>query len=472
MYWLTSQIYKIKYLFLLNSKINNLKFMIMTRITTILMMLAFTFVGYSQQEVVQDFESSPSVAGFEGLGSAAIVADPSTAGNGNVFELVTSTGGNPWQGAEVNLADDSVLDLTSDLTISVDVWSDVAFSPMVKVESSQGAPPAANTQSHTGSGWETLTYTFTTGDDGTATANGIYTKVVFFPNRTSDGGAWGDPIIDGTFYFDNITGVKTALGEEPVGNPPSMAAPTPDPIPDNEVISFYSDEFAQQPLDFDADFCGTDSTEELQIEGNNTILYKGNACQGIQLDSPVDATSFTTMHFDFYVEEGTDLLGSVISLKLNQTNGNDNPDDDIFLDNVITEGTSPAIVTGQWVSVEIDVDLTDFDALDEFVITAGTLSNKLYYDNLYFSGGTLSSETFNAAEFTTYPNPTSDVWNVQTTENIQTIEIFNTVGKLVKEVSVNGNQAEINADDLSTGIYFARISNEFDQTKTIKLIKK
>lgn len=462
---------KIKQLYLINSKINNFKFKIMTRITTILMMLAFTFVGYSQQEVVQDFESSPSVAGFEGLASAQIIADPTTGNNGNVFELVTNTGGNPWQGAEVNLADDSVLDLTSDITISVDVYSTVAFSPMVKVESSQGALPAANTQDHTGSGWENLTYNFNSGSDGTATADGIYTKVVFFPNRASDDNGWNTPPIDVTVLFDNIVGVKTALGDEPVGNPPSTAAPTPDPIPDNEVISFYSDEFAQQPLNFDAGFCGFDSTEELQIEGNNTIKYKGNACQGIILDSPVDATTFTTMHFDFYVEDGADLTGSVISLKLNQTNG-PGPDDDVFLDNVLTEGSTPPIVTGQWVSVELTVDLTPFTALDEVVITAGTLSNELYYDNFYLSGGTLNSETFEAAEFKTYPNPTSDVWNVQTTENIQTIEIFNTVGRLVKEVNVNANEAVINSDDLSTGIYFARISNVFDQTKTIKLIKK
>lgn len=439
---------------------------------TLLLMMAIYFVGFSQQEVVQDFESSPSTAGFEGLESAAIVSDPSAAGNGNVLELITSTTGNPWQGAEVTLADDSVLDLTSDITISIDVWSNTAFSPMIKVESSEGADAAANTQSHSGSGWETLTFTFDTGSDGTATANGTYTKVVFFPNRNSADSGWNDPIIDATFYFDNITGVKTTIAGGSTGNPPAVAAPMPPARPDNEVISIYSDAYAQQPLNFDAGFCGFDSTEEIQVDGNNTMLYKGNACQGIIFDSPVDASTFTNLHFDFYVEPGTDLLGSVISLKFNQTNG-EGPDDDIFLDNVFTETSNPAIVTGEWVEVDIAVDLSNFDALDEFVITAGTLSNKMYYDNLYLYGGTLSTDSFESIQFSAYPNPTLDNWNIKSSNtNIQNVEIFNTLGRLVKEVTANNTEVVIDASDLSSGIYFAKIYNDSNQNNTIKLIKR
>ncbi len=253
---------------------------------------------------------------------------------------------------------------------------------------------------------------------------------------------------------------------------PPTPAPTPPTIPANEVLSIYSDAYAQRASNFDAGFCGFDSTEEIQIDGNNTMQYKFNNCQGIILNEPADVSNMTTINFDFYVEEGTDLLGSVISLKLNQTNGNAIPEDDIFLDNVITEGTNPAIVTGEWVEVELTVDLSAFTALDEIVITAGTLANVMYYDNFYISGGTLNSATFETAEFKTFPNPTNDVWNIQTTENIQNVKIFNTVGRLVKEVNVTGNEATVNASDLSTGIYFAKISNEFNQTKTIKLIKK
>jgi hypothetical protein len=440
---------------------------------TLLIALAISFVGFSQQEVVQDFENSPSIAGFEGLASATIVPDPSTAGNGQVLELVTSATGNPWQGAEVVLADDSVLDLTSDITVSVDVWSTVAFSPMFKVEttgSATAAPFSANTQSHTGSGWETLTYTFNTGDDGTATANGLYNKVVFFPNRSSDGTAWNTPV-DGTFYFDNITGVKGSIASGPTGNPPTTAAPTPPAAPDNQIISIYSDAYAQQPLNFDAGFCGTGSVEEIQVAGNNTILYKGNACQGIQLNTPVDASSFTTFNFDFYIDVAvTDFVGKVVSLKLVDTNGAD-PDD--VIDIVLTDASTPVLVAGQWVTLSVPVDLSLFDTFDEFVITAGTLSNQFYYDNVYLSGGTLSNDEFDVATFSVYPNPTSNVWNIDTNNtNIQTVEIFNTLGRLVKSIEVNASEISIDANDFASGIYFAKINSQNSNSNTVKLIKK
>jgi hypothetical protein len=220
------------------------KTIIMKKMTFLMMLLAVSF-GFSQQEVVQDFEAAPQVAGFEGLTSATIIADPTGGGNGNVFQLVTNTGGNPWQGGEVYLVDSSVLDLNTDITISVDVYSTVAFSPMAKVESSVGAAPAANTQNHTGSGWETLTFTFNTNSDDTATANGIYTKVVFFPNRNSGDNGWNTPPIDVTVLFDNIVGEKAVLVS--TNTPPSTAAPTPSALPANEVIlarytpSFNSD---------------------------------------------------------------------------------------------------------------------------------------------------------------------------------------------------------------------------------------
>ncbi|MFO7743948.1 MAG: T9SS type A sorting domain-containing protein [Psychroflexus sp.] len=253
---------------------------------------------------------------------------------------------------------------------------------------------------------------------------------------------------------------------------PSSAAPTP-PVRDNSsVISFYSDAYSQQALNFDVDFCGTGSTEEVQIDGNNTILYKGNNCQGIQLDSPVDASSFTNLHFDFYVDDAQEsLVGTVISLKFNQTNG-EGPGDDIFLDYVLTTATSPAIVKGQWVSVDATVDLSNFDALDEFVITAGTLGNNLYYDNLYLYGGTLSNDSFTQAEFKVYPNPSKDDWNIRTTENIKNVQVYNITGRLVRDLQVNGSEAVINTNGLSSGVYLAKVSNDLDQTKTIKLIKE
>ena len=176
---------------------------------TLLLALLISSIGLAQQTVIEDFEGSPTIEGFEGLTSATIKDDPATGGtNGKTFELVTSTTGNGWQGAQVDLASGTLADLTTDKTMSVDIYSTTAFSVMAKVEdkvSATPSPAAANTQSHTGSGWETITFTFTTGSDGTATANGLYSRVAFFPNRKSTDDGWNAPVIGLTIYIDNIT---------------------------------------------------------------------------------------------------------------------------------------------------------------------------------------------------------------------------------------------------------------------------
>lgn len=434
-----------------------------------------TTFGFAQ-EVVQDFESSPSVAGFEGLASATIVDDPSTAGNGKVFELVTSTGGNPWQGAEVILADNSVLDLTSDITITVDVWSEVAFSPMVKLESSEGSPNAANTQNHAGEGWETLTYKFDTGSDGTATADGVYTKVVFFPNRNAADDGWRSPIIDGTFYFDNVKGVKTSIGEEepdPILAPTTASPATPE-IPASDVISIYGSAFGTQvglnnvPWDEGTEFSDEEHNGETILRIDFGVSFMGSS-----LGSVVDASDMTHFHIDYWVADDFE-VGQVFNLKLSN-HANNNGETNALEYNIAFSGESDV---KQWKSV--DVSLSDFTGntadranITEFLITAAGTIDNAYITNMYFYSDTpLSNNEFAQAEFKAYPNPTKDSWNIQTTENIKNVQVFNITGRLVKEVKVNASEAQISSNGLARGVYLAKISNEADQTKTIKLIKE
>ncbi|MBZ9651690.1 T9SS type A sorting domain-containing protein [Psychroflexus montanilacus] len=446
----------------------------MKRITSFLMILMISFIGFSQQEVVEDFESSPSVAGFEGLGSATIISDPTAAGNGNIFELITSTTGQVFQGAEVLLASDSSLDLTSDITISVDVWSEVAFSPMVKLESTEGAPPAANTQNHTGNGWETLTFTFDTGSDGTATADGTYTKVVFFPNRNAADDGWRDPIIEGTFYFDNITGVKTSVDE----GLEDIETPATDPTEaDADVLSIFND-----TNNFSNTWVSDYSFGEasfVEISGNETIKIDFSiAGWGQGTDEVTDISLYDRVHFDYYVDDRLEPgeMGEQVIFTLIDNEG------------AVTEynyeltlaGADGTLELGTWVSVDVPLSFFEDKGFNKeffFQYKLGTSSDLysqiVYFDNIYFSSDTpLSNNTFSKAEFKAFPNPTRGSWNIQTTENMKSIQVFNVTGRLVKEVQLNASEAQINSNGLSSGIYLAKISNDADQTRTIKLIKE
>ena len=71
-----------------------------------------------------------------------------------------------------------------------------------------------------------------------------------------------------------------------------------------------------------------------------------------------------------------------------------------------------------------------------------------------------------------YPNPSSSQWNVASpSQNILMIELYDIMGKRIQVLNVDTNQAAINNEALSNGIYFAKIYSE-SSNKTIKLIKK
>jgi len=70
-----------------------------------------------------------------------------------------------------------------------------------------------------------------------------------------------------------------------------------------------------------------------------------------------------------------------------------------------------------------------------------------------------------------YPNPTKNVWNVQTTGLvIESITVFDLLGKKVFTSRPNNTKAIIESKGLSDGVYFAKIKTPLGQ-KNIRLIK-
>ena len=163
--------------------------------------------GYSQT-LLEDFENPATYSVVADLGvTYNTVTDPETNGiRGNVLEIITSSSGMQWQNAQVTLT--SSIDLTaSEKKVSVDIYSTSAFVMLAKVDevntSGLGYAASASEKSHTGSGWETLTFDFTDGDDNTSVADdAVYPRLLFFPLRAIDG--WEVPAVT-TRYVDNIT---------------------------------------------------------------------------------------------------------------------------------------------------------------------------------------------------------------------------------------------------------------------------
>lgn len=71
-----------------------------------------------------------------------------------------------------------------------------------------------------------------------------------------------------------------------------------------------------------------------------------------------------------------------------------------------------------------------------------------------------------------YPNPTSDILNIKTASEIDSIEIYDLLGKRVKtftESNINNNTIDIS--QLSKGMYLAKISSD-GKTSTYRIVKE
>ena len=84
---------------------------------------------------------------------------------------------------------------------------------------------------------------------------------------------------------------------------------------------------------------------------------------------------------------------------------------------------------------------------------------------------TLSVDDFKMSSFKAFPNPSESVWNVKTNNQIlNSIQVFDVLGKQVLTLNPNTNNAVIDATNLSNGLYFARINTD-KGSSTLKLIK-
>lgn len=426
---------------------------------TLLLSLLLTSIGFSQQEVLQDFENG-GLGGVFGRSAGSIVADPETGGTrGDVAMLTAASTGEIWQGINISLLKN--VQLTTDKTMKIDVYSTsvITIAPKV-VGGLAGAVDSTAAVSHTGTGWETLTITFNESLDNSGVANGVYNAFVIYYLWDTTANGFINPAINRVFYVDNIQGV----GVNPVTfTPPTTAAATPFTRAAGDVISLYSDAYTDTAIsNFDAGWCGTSTISEVMIASNAIQIYKGNACQGIEFTA-IDATEFTNLHVDVYIATEVDLLGKVFNVKFVETGAGGS-----VLEVNFNTASTPALVKGQWISIDVTVDLSNFDILSQFGITSN-LNNSVWYDNLYFwKAPTAGVDDFFANAVKLHPNPAYGVVNISTPTNAALeVSVHDLLGKLV--IPVQTIQSQLNISSLNPGMYFVNMK-QGTNTATKKLL--
>lgn len=119
----------------------------------------------------------------------------------------------------------------------------------------------------------------------------------------------------------------------------------------------------------------------------------------------------------------------------------------------------PSISVGTWV--------------ENSVITNGECGGNLTTSNSTMVGDVqttfLAVNEFNQSNITIYPNPATEFINITGLENIKSVKIISSDGKLV---STSLNTKSINISKIPLGIYFVEIETILSTIKRIKFIKK
>lgn len=159
-------------------------------------------------DLLEDFEGTPEITTANGLGEANVIPDPLN-GSNTVLEIISADSGQSWQQANV-LMQDFFMDLTSNVTVEVDVYSTQDFTMLSRLDDLYNVPQATSTATSqdfvSGSGWQTLTFSFDQPEDLPGVADGQYSQIAFLPNWAM-GGGWNPPA-NFTVYVDNIRAVQ------------------------------------------------------------------------------------------------------------------------------------------------------------------------------------------------------------------------------------------------------------------------
>jgi len=95
---------------------------------------------------------------------------------------------------------------------------------------------------------------------------------------------------------------------------------------------------------------------------------------------------------------------------------------------------------------------------------------ELVRPSAFKTGATLGAENFQIVEFSVYPNPSTGIFNISTSEVVK-INVVDITGKVIYQASSVQGDTVINLSNLQSGVYLMNVSGE-NINKTEKLIIK
>ncbi len=167
-------------------------------------------------------------------------------------------------------------------------------------------------------------------------------------------------------------------------------APVPN-VPAGNVISLFSNAYADVPVDkWSADW-DVANVADLSIFGDDLKIYTGLVYAGIEfIANPVDATTMTHFHMDVYAPAGTQFKIKLVDFGADGAYLGTGENRDTQRELTFNAGSTPPFVSGSWVGLEIPlsefmdptVGLASRSHLTQLIISGD--ASTVYVDNVYF----------------------------------------------------------------------------------------
>ncbi len=95
-----------------------------------------------------------------------------------------------------------------------------------------------------------------------------------------------------------------------------------------------------------------------------------------------------------------------------------------------------------------------------------------FYDNMdHCMDGMLQVESLEAERFSIYPNPSNGKISCAAGNNLESIEVWNMEGKLIRTIQTNEKEVDLDLSQLTAGVYLIKLSTA-SETKTMPFYKQ
>jgi len=426
-----------------------------TKILTFLLIL-YSISSISQIILPIDFENNQittdDFVNFDG-GAGSVIENPyiNNQNPSATIAQIIRDGGQIWAGSYLVL--ENYLDFSSNTHISMNVYSPISgLTVKFKLEGDGGAQTERDTYTTLSNDWETLSWSFAGEPSNT------YNKLVLM----FDFGNVGDGSVNSTFYFDDITSFDPSGGLSQIDLPVTFE----DPTVYYSVIDFEGNGPSTIVEEGGNHYIQVIKTDESGTSAGVTIGTE----EGFATTIPI-TNSDTKMYAHVYVD-GTTQTSIPVRLKIENSN---DPTQSVETEAFTT-------VAGDWEILEFDFnnEASGTAALNtsypfnmaSIFFNFGSVGNNdvvYFFDNISFSSPiSLGLEDQVIFDYKIYPNPTSNIINIQGDISDLKVIIYDMLGKVLMQ---SEEQESIDISFLKNGTYFLSLTNN-STNSTYKIIKK